>query len=270
MSSPVRLSIKDFVAELTIDRPEALNALNGEVLSGIEAALDELPPAPVLYSSVRVLVFRGAGPKAFAAGADIKLMQQAAADPSPENRAKLEQFIGLGQRVMRKIEDLPLPSIAVIHGFAIGGGLELALACDLIVAAEEAKLGQAEVNLGLIPGFGGTQRLSLRVGSGGAKRLILTGDPVSGGEAYRIGLADYLAPAAGLEPAVAKLCVTLAERSPAAIASAKRAIDARFVAGRDWTLKVEVDEFLKTFASDDAKEGLAAFVEKRKPKFTGG
>lgn len=269
MSDIVKLSFKNRVAELTINRPEALNALNGEVLTAMDSALSGLGHLPELYSNVRAVVIRGSGEKAFAAGADIKLMQRCATDPSAENRRSLVEFISLGQRVMRRIEDTPLPVIAVIHGFAFGGGLELALACDLVICAEEAKLGQPEVNLGLIPGFGGTQRLIRRVGSGSAKKLILTGEPISGSEALRLGLADYLAPASDLEAVVQKVTATLAEKAPTAVSSAKFAIDAGWRNQRDSLLDAEVQAFISGFESADTTEGLSAFVEKRKPQFSG-
>ncbi len=270
MSDLVRTEKNGLITELTISRPEALNALNAEVLQGLERHLGALATAGNLYSETRLILIRGAGEKAFAAGADIKLMNETAVDPTPEKRARLSEFIELGQRVMRMIEDLPLPVIAVVHGFAIGGGLELALACDMIVASTEARLGQAEVNLGLIPGFGGSQRLIRRVGVGGAKRLILTGEPVSGSEALRIGLVDWAVPPAELPAAVEKICKSIVEKSPLAIASAKRLIDHSYLQTRDKRLRAEVEGFLDNFGSADAKEGIDAFISKRKPQFPGG
>ena len=267
MAETVEYAQHGAVAEITINRSEALNALNGDVLLGISRHLKTIRTSPDLHKTIRALVFKGSGDRAFVAGADIKLMHNAAADPA--KRADLTSFIELGQQVMRQIEDLPLPVIAEIQGFAIGGGLELALACDLIVASEQAKLGQAEVNLGLIPGFGGTQRLIRRVGAGGAKRLILTGDPISGAEAYRIGLVDWLVSPAELSGTTAKICSSLAEKSPVAVAASKRLVDAGWMQSRNQLLQAEIDGFLQIFETSDAREGIAAFIEKRKPVFPG-
>ena len=267
MTETVELAQNGAVAELTINRPEALNALNGEVLLGISQHLKYIRTSPELFKTIRALVIRGSGERAFVAGADIKLMHNAAIDPA--KRAELSSFIELGQQVMRQIEDLPLPVLAEIQGFAIGGGLELALACDLIVASDKAQLGQAEVNLGLIPGFGGTQRLRRRIGSGGAKRLILTGESVSAAEAYRLGLVDWLVSAAELSTTTAKICRSITEKSPIAIGAAKRLVDADWMQSRNQLLQAEIDGFLQTFETADAREGIAAFVEKRKSVFPG-
>ena len=262
---PVSLSYKDSIATVTIEREAQLNALSGEVLSSLSAAFIELNAGCLgasAYEKARVVLLRGAGEKAFVAGADIKQMKAA-------SKVELAEFTALGQRVMREIEALPLPVIAVVHGFALGGGMELALAADLIIASEKAQFGQPEVKLGLIPGFGGSQRLAARVGVGNAKRLVFTGENISAAEAYRIGVADYLASPETLEEVTAQVCSQLTARSPLALAAAKRAIE-RFVApSKIQGLAYEAEQFVWSFGSKDAAEGLDAFVNKRKPDFRG-
>ncbi len=261
----VSISYKDLVATIEIRREAQLNALSSEVLGGLSAAIAELEKqcrGPQAYERVRVVLLRGAGEKAFVAGADIKQMKSA----SP---AELREFTALGQRVMRELESLPLPVIAVVHGFALGGGLELALAADIIVASTKAKLGQPEVKLGLIPGFGGTQRLIARTGIGRAKKLIYTGDDVTAEEAYALGIVDILSAPEELEAAVSKLTYAITARSPLAVAAAKRAIEEHTAPAKIPGLRREAEEFLALFQTKDAAEGLDAFVSKRKPNFTG-
>jgi len=170
---------------------------------------------------------------------------------------------------MRQIELLPLPVIAVVDGFALGGGMELALSCDLIVATERAKFGQPEVNLGIIPGFGGTQRLSRRAGIGAAKRLVFTGEIISGEESSRLGITDYYVQSGELNARLEKLCNTLSEKGPLAIAASKRAIEMGENAPKVMALQEEKEEFLRIFQTVDAAEGLIAFLEKRKGQFQG-
>ena len=264
-NSPVTLEIVDRVATITVQREASRNALSGEVLTALSEALKALQPlieGTSAYAECRAVVLRGAGEKAFVAGADIREMQQA-------GREELARFIWLGQRVMRELEQLPLPVVAAVHGFAIGGGLELALAADLIVASTAAKLGQAEVNLGLIPGFGGTQRLAARVGAGTAKRLVLTGETISAEEAFRLGVVDYLVPNERFQEEVNRVLKMLTEKSPLAVAAGKRAVERFFAQDKLAGLTVEVEEFLRLFESGDAREGLSAFLEKRTAKFPG-
>lgn len=249
----VTVTTAGHVATVEINRPDALNALNDTVLEQLSAALSRIP------NESRVLLVRGAGGKAFVAGADIKVMREGGA----------EAFIALGQRVMCEVEALPQTVIAVIDGFALGGGLELALSCDLIVVTERAKLGQPEVKLGIIPGFGGTQRLMRRCGLGAAKRLIFTGETISGEEAYRLGIAEYLFQSAELSAKLEALTREISERGPLAIAAAKRAMQFSFGAGAELALRNEVEEFLGTLGTADGKEGLDAFVAKRKAEFRG-
>ncbi len=264
-NAPVSLRYQDGTATVTIEREAQLNSLSAEVLSALSSAFGELHQSclgPDAYGRARVVHLRGAGPKAFVAGADIKQMKSSSA-------GELAEFAALGQRVMREIESLPLPVIAVVQGFSLGGGMELALAADLIVASEVAQFGQPEVKLGLIPGFGGTQRLTARVGIGAAKRLILTGENISASEAYRIGLADYLCPPDKLEDTVAEISKQLAARSPLALAAAKRAIERFSAPVKAQGLAYELEQFLWSFGSKDAAEGLDAFVNKRRADFHG-
>lgn len=265
MSELVQKKIENGVARIVIQREESLNALNREVLDAVREEVESLssPESSAdRYADVRVIVISSAGEKAFVAGADIKVMREADAD-------RIRDFIEAGQAAMRAIECAPFPVIAEVSGFALGGGLELALACDLIVASETAKLGQPEVNLGLIPGFGGTQRLTARVGAGVAKRLILTGETISAEEAHRLSLIEWLVPQDELGKKAEEIASLLATKSPLALAASKRAIDAFFSKSRDEALKGEVEEFLGVVMSADAQEGLGAFVEKRKPTFKG-
>ena len=263
-SEVVKLNISGFRADIVIQREAALNALNLEVLGGLQLAVNTLSSALKTSpeTAPRVVTISGSGEKAFVAGADIKLMHG-------KTPAEVRGFIELGQRVMNALEALPLPVIAVVDGFAIGGGLELALSCDLIVVTERAKLGQAEVNLGIIPGFGGTQRLFRRVGAGMAKRLIFTAENISGEEAFRIGLADYFVSQSELLTRVSAICELISQKGPLAVAAAKRAIQFGYEPAAEAGLKNEVEEFIKTFSTVDGNEGLSAFVEKRKPQFIG-
>jgi enoyl-CoA hydratase len=260
----LELNFKDFVGTITIKREDALNALNHEVLLDLRSALEELYSKTVddgAYSECRVVVIRGSG-KAFVAGADIKFMQGA-------SKEEFAQFISLGQEVMKKIEALPLPVIAVVDGFALGGGMELALSCDIILATERAKFGLPEVGLGLIPGFGGTQRLIKRVGTGKAKRLIFSGDILKGEDANPIGICDLYVLSAALEERLNQLTSSIISKAPLAIAAAKAAIEASEHDVKIQGLDVELKNFFSLIPTSDTKEGLVAFLEKRKADFQG-
>ena len=242
---------QDAVAVVTIDRQEALNALNVETLTELRDHLRELADD----ESTRVVVLTGAGERAFVAGADIKYMSGL----GPE---EAREWGGLGHEAARLLEGMPKPTIAAINGFALGGGCELALGCDLRYASSNARLGQPEIDLGIVPGWGGTQRLARVCGLGVAKELILIGRPVDAEEALRIGLVNAIADPV-LEHALG-VAGKLAGKSPVALRVAKRLLNLS-----PGALEQEAEEFGDLFASEDAKEGLAAFAEKRPPRFVG-
>ncbi len=239
------------VAVVTIDRQDALNALDVETLTDLRDRLRELAGD----AEVRALVLTGAGEKAFVAGADIKYMS--GLDPE-----QARGWGGLGHEAGLLLEAMPKPTIAAINGFALGGGCELALACDIRYASSRAKIGQPETNLGIVPGWGGTQRLARVCGIGVAKDLIITGRTVDAEEALRIGLVSRVADPV-LEHAL-ETAKDLAEKSPVALGLAKRLVNLSPAA-----LETEAYEFGELFANEDTKEGLTAFVEKRAPKFIG-
>lgn len=252
----MELAREDGIAVLTIDRPEALNALDGATLTGLRDSLVDLRAD----DGIRVIVLTGAGDRAFAAGADIKYMSGLSTDEAKE-------WGELGQEVGRLLEIAPKVSIAAINGFALGGGCELALACDIRYAAATAKLGQPEVNLGIIPGWGGTQRLARVCGLGVAKELIFTGRIVNAEEALRIGLLNGVH-----DPVLEQAHETanlLASKGPLSLRLMKELANKALGGDHSANLDAEADSFGELFASEDAREGLAAFVEKRDPSFRG-
>ncbi len=252
----ILLETKDRISILTINRPDKRNALNQKTRDEILEALDSLRP-----SGARVLVITGAGEKAFIAGADIGEF---------EGKTPLTQRETLkGRRIFDAIEEFPKPVIAMINGFCLGGGLETALACDLRIAADTAKLGQPEINLGIIPGGGGTQRLTRLVGEGKAMELILTGDLIDAAEAKTLGLVNNVVPAAELHQRVMALAARIAEKSPVALRMAKEAVKTAARMNLREGLDRETDLFCLTFGSEDKEEGVRAFLEKRKPDFMG-
>jgi enoyl-CoA hydratase len=257
-SEQVRTELDSGVAVITLDRPKALNALNGQLLLELEKALHALPKPPEL----RAVIITGAGEKAFVAGADIAEMAELNVDQA---RAFVEQ----GHRVLDLFESLTVPTIAAVNGFALGGGCELALACDLVYASENARFGLPEVGLGVIPGFGGTQRLARRVGRARAKELIFTGDMVDAARAKELGLALDVVPLASLLSHCKGVAAKIAKKSPVAIACAKDVI----ARGADLELskgnQIEKDAFSVLFKSADQREGMKAFLEKRPPAFVG-
>lgn len=245
------------VATVTINRPEKRNALNQETRTGIIAALDALERDP----AVRVVIVTGAGDKAFIAGADIAEF---------EGRAPVEQFRAMSEwSVYPAADRFPKPLIAAINGFCLGGGCEFAMACDIRVAADTAKLGQPEINLGIIPGGGGTQRLPRLVGLGNAFRLLYTGDLIDAAEALRIGLVDQVFPAAELMSQARALAERIAAKSPVALSLMKEAVRASVRSPLDEGLRQEITLFGLAFSSEDKQEGVAAFLAKRTPEFTG-
>ncbi|HEY1691595.1 MAG TPA: enoyl-CoA hydratase-related protein [Polyangiaceae bacterium] len=246
------------VATLTLNRPEKLNALNAELLGELARHVTDLAADP----SVRVVVLTGAGDKAFAAGADIAAM-------SEMTPTQARAFAEVGHRIGAAIEQAHFPVIAAVNGFALGGGCELALACDFVYASDKAKLGQPEVNLGVIPGFGGTQRLARRVGAARARELCMTGDVIGADEALRIGLVNAVVPHAELLPRVREVAAKIAAKGPLAIASVKRVV----LHGADVALPtandLEATAFSALFGTADQREGMRAFLEKRAARFEG-
>jgi enoyl-CoA hydratase len=252
----IRVEVERAVATVTVDRPDAMNALDVTTLTELGARLAELKDD----ENVRAVVLTGAGDRAFIAGADIKAM-------SAMDVSAARSWGELGHTVARRLETMPKPTIAAINGFALGGGCELAAACDIRYASSHAKLGQPEINLGIIPGWGGTQRLARLCGLGFANELILTGRLVEADEAHSRGLVDGVH-----DPVLDKALETahlLATKSPVAIAAAKRALNHALQGDHVANLELEYTEFGGLFASEDAKEGLTAFIEKREPTFTG-
>lgn len=256
--SPVLVEVRDdHVAIVTLNRPDKLNALDTAVRARLIETLARLADD----DDVRAVVLHGTGTKAFVAGADIREFHARTAEEQREVYTK--------PRIYETVADFPKPVIAAIHGFCIGGGSELALACDVRVADRSARISQAEIRIGLIPGGGGTQRLARLVGRGWASIIALTGDFVEAEEAYRIGLVDILVgEGEHLERAV-ELAGRMARWSPVSLRLAKDAIRAAFEIPLSEGLEYEKERFLDAFASEDGREGVAAFVEKRKPEFTG-
>ncbi len=248
---------EETIAVVTINREKALNALNDETI----LELQDFFCSHWTDKSLRCVVLTGAG-KAFVAGADVSELAKCDVQKAIDTSMR-------GLALMKSIDSFPRPVIAAVNGFALGGGCELALACDLRLASEKAKFGQPEINLGIIPGYGGTQRLARLVGRGKAKQLILTGDLIDAAEAYRIGLVDEVYSVEELMPKVIELAKKIAAKSPIMVSAAKecinRGLDINLQAGCDF----EKLHFGAIFASADAKEGLTAFLEKRPPDFKG-
>ena len=250
------------VATVTLNRPDVLNALNAQLFHDLETVFTLL----TANAAVRAIVLTGAGPKAFAAGADIAELSQTG---SQTDAASGEQLALRGQAVFRKVETCGKPVIAAINGFALGGGCELAMACTLRLASDAARLGQPEIKLGLIPGYGGTQRLPRLVGRSAALKLILTGEIVPAAEALRIGLIDEVVPAAGLLTRAHALASSIAAQAPLAVAAALEVVDAGEGLPLQQALTLEAGSFGRLSNSADKHEGVAAFLEKRPATFTG-
>ncbi|MGH9767309.1 MAG: enoyl-CoA hydratase/isomerase family protein [Blastocatellia bacterium] len=257
MAENVLLERRGRVALVTINRPDKLNALNIATRKDLADRLDELRND----EEIRVIVITGAGEKAFVVGADIN---EFAGRTAVEQRAVMK-----ARSIFTSVEDFPKPLIAMINGFCLGGGCELALACDIRVASDRARFGQPEINLGIIPGGGGTQRLARLIGEGKAMQMILTGEMIDAQEALRLGLVNEIHPAAELEAKTMELANKIAEKSPIALAMAKTSVKNAARTNLREGLDQEVDLFALCFSSEDKEEGVRAFMEKRKPEFKG-
>lgn len=254
--APVSITTRDGIRTLTVQRPEKLNALNRQTLESLDAAFADAAKA----EEVRVVVLTGAGPKAFVAGADI-------AEMNGLTPVQGRDFSLIGQRLMRRIERLNKPVIAMVNGFALGGGMELAMACHLRIAADTAKVGQPEINLGLLPGFGGTQRLLRLAGRAAALELCLLGAPIDAARAQQLGLLNRVVPAAELEAETLKVATQLANAAPLALRGILDAINVGGECGIEEGLEYESAQFGLAFSTEDMREGTSAFLERRKPEF---
>lgn len=256
--SPVTVTDRDAVRVITVNRPDKLNALNATTLDALDAAFADA----IAEQAVRVIVLTGAGPKAFVAGADI-------AEMNALTPVQGRDFALRGQRMMRRVEKSPKPVIAMVNGFALGGGLELAMCCHLRIAADSARVGQPEINLGLIPGFGGTQRLLRLAGRAATLELCLVGAPVDAARARELGIVNRVVPAAELEAQTMALAQQLANAAPLALRGAIDCINVGGECGLEEGLEYEAAQFGLMFSTDDMREGTAAFLERRKPAFRG-
>lgn len=256
--SPVLSADQGAIRTITVNRPDKLNALNAATLDALLEAFDAAAADP----AVRAVVLTGAGPKAFVAGADI-------AEMAGLRPAEARDFSLRGQRLMRRIETLSKPVLAKMNGFALGGGLELAMACHLRIAADTAKVGQPEINLGLIPGFGGTQRLLRLAGRAATLELCLLGAPIDAARAQQLGIVNRVVPAAELDAEADKLATQLANAAPLALRGILDAINVGGECAIEEGLHYETAQFGLMFSTDDMREGTQAFLERRKPAFAG-
>ena len=250
--------VEEGIATITFNRPKALNALNAALLDEFSKALDEIEAD----ENIRVLVLTGSGDKSFVAGADIT--ELATFKP-----LTAKNFAQKGHAIIAKLQQLPIAVIAAVNGFALGGGTEIAIACDFIYASENAKFGQPEINLGLIPGFGGTQRLPRLIGSNRAKELVFTGKMISAAEAENIGLANKVVPQDQLIEEVMNVAREIAAKGKASLRAAKQAINNGLNTDLATGIHIEIDGFGLCYGSSDSKEGTSAFLEKRKADFKG-
>jgi enoyl-CoA hydratase len=248
--------IQDGIATLTFNRPKALNALNSALLDEMSHLLHEVAKD----ESIRVLILTGAGEKAFVAGADITELARF-------NPLQAKSFSRKGQKIISRLQDLAIPVIAAVNGFALGGGSEMALACDFIYAAETANFGLPEITLGIIPGFGGTQRLPRLIGTNLAKELIFTGKMIPAAEALRLGLVNKVCPPETLLTDTRETAKSIAAKGKVSLRAAKQAINNGLNTDLDTGLNIEVDAFTICMTSEDAREGTSAFIEKRKAIF---
>lgn len=254
MERLVEYSCEDNIGIVTISREKAMNALNSQVLKELSDIIDEID-----LSVIRCLIVTGAGTKAFVAGADIGEMHGL-------NKAEGENFGILGNNVFLKLENLPIPTIAAVNGFALGGGCELSLACDIRIASENALFGQPETGLGITPGFGGTQRLPRIIGIGLAKELIYTCNKIDPQEALRVGLVSAVYPAEELMAQARKMAAKIARNAPIAVRASKKAINDGISSPISEAVRIESTCFGSCFDTDDQKNGMAAFLEKRRPE----
>jgi enoyl-CoA hydratase len=255
----IRVDVKDTIAVITVNRPKVLNALNVATMLELDAAIEGL----MADDQVGAIVLTGAGDRSFVGGADIREFNSLASAHAAA------QYALRGQAILDRIERGPKPVIAAINGFALGGGCELAMACDIRLAADTARLGQPEINLGILPGYGGTQRLPRLVGRGMAKLLCLTGDMISADEALRIGLVDRVVPAAELMAEAEALARKLASKAPVARALIKQAINVGLAGSLEEGLAYEAAQFGLVFDTQDRIEGVTAFVERRPAQWSG-
>lgn len=254
----ILVSFEGEIGILMVNRPKALNALNMETLQDVQMGIQEVRNHP----EIKVLILTGSGEKAFVAGADISEMKGM-------HSIEALNFSKLGHLTLKMIEDLDRPVIAAVNGFALGGGTELALACDFIYASENAKFGQPEVTLGIFPGFGGTQRLPRLIGKGKAKELIMTGKIISAQEAFGLGIVNRVFPQASLMEETRKVASQIAANGAVAVKLSKMVINAGFNMDLTEACSLESYAFSFGFATEDQKEGMTAFLEKRKPNFKG-
>lgn len=258
MAKIVTLKKEGKIATITVDRPDALNALNSDVLTQLKEAADKVSKDKDIY----VVIVTGSGEKAFVAGADIKEMLG-------KTPLDMRKFTILGHEVMNSIANMEKPVIAAVNGYALGGGLELALACDIRIASENAKLGVPEVKLGIFPGFGGTQRLTTVVGKGRAAELVFTGKMIDAKEAESMGLVNRVVPPDQLAKEVDQLAQAIAKNGPIGVRLSKSAINAALETGLYEGLAYERELVSLAFSTEDKEEGMKAFLEKRDPKFKG-
>jgi enoyl-CoA hydratase len=254
----ILVSFEDEIGILTINRPKALNALNIETLREIQMGIQEVKD----HLEMKILIVTGAGEKAFVAGADILEMKEM-------NSIEALNFAKLGHTTLKMIQDLDRPVIAAVNGFALGGGTEIALACDFIYASENARFGLPEVTLGVFPGFGGTQRLPRLIGKGKAKELIMTGKMISAQEAYEMGIVNRVFPPASLMKETRKVAAQIAANGAIGVRLAKMVVDAGFNMDLAEACALESYAFGISFTTAEQKEGMTAFIEKRKPNFKG-
>jgi enoyl-CoA hydratase len=254
----IEYTVEENVAVITINRPKSLNALNTEVLKELSEVVDLIDKD----SSICSVIVTGSGEKAFVAGADIAEMQS-------KNVLEAREFSSLGNNVFSKLENLKMPVIAAVNGFALGGGCELAMACDIRIAGNKAKFGQPEVGLGIIPGFGGSQRLARLVGKGTAKEILYTGDMVKAERAYEIGLVNRVVDASELMAEAKKMAQTIASKSPLGVSFTKKAVNDGINLDLERAVSLEAELFGSLFSTKDQNEGMSAFLEKRQAAFKG-